>query len=283
MLVFISWSGDSAREVAEALRDWLRLILQACRPWMSEQDIDAGAFWDEQVRARLLEAKFGIVCVTVENVAAPWLNYEAGALAERLAGSVCPYLFGVQKNDLASAPLSRLQAQQADRDGTFGLVTSLNKRLGADALPDALLVQLFETFWPRLDERLKTVATQTPPQRTQSDKVDEVLSLVQSQTTMLSKLAARVVPAAVLIDDALTMGHARLQMLLQQRLSQMPEYQGWSVQVTRFGSVHQARFVKLDGTAVIERKLRVQSADDPVEAFAQMFVSSVKPGQAPPP
>jgi hypothetical protein len=57
--------------------------------FFSPQDIESGAFWTEEIRRRLRSASFAIVCVTAENHERPWINYEAGAIAERLDGKVC--------------------------------------------------------------------------------------------------------------------------------------------------------------------------------------------------
>ena len=42
MRVFISWSGERSKVLAQALKEWLPLVLHNVEPWMSEVDIAAG-------------------------------------------------------------------------------------------------------------------------------------------------------------------------------------------------------------------------------------------------
>jgi hypothetical protein len=44
MKVFISWSGDLSKKVAELLSTWLEDVLQGTKAWLSEDDIDKGKF-----------------------------------------------------------------------------------------------------------------------------------------------------------------------------------------------------------------------------------------------
>ena len=53
MRVFISWSGEKSRAVAEALRDWLPSIIQVLEPWISCKDIDKGARWHNEITNQL--------------------------------------------------------------------------------------------------------------------------------------------------------------------------------------------------------------------------------------
>ncbi len=84
MKVFISWSGDRSRVVAEALRDWLPNVIQALDPWISE-DIAKGTKWLSKIDEELDKARVGIICSTMENCAATWIVFEASALAKSYA------------------------------------------------------------------------------------------------------------------------------------------------------------------------------------------------------
>jgi hypothetical protein len=98
MKVFISWSGPRSRHVARALHDWLPDIVQYVEPWMSHEDIQAGARWSPEINDQLSQTKFGIICLTPENQHKPWLAFEAGALAKTVDDAyVVPYLIDMDK------------------------------------------------------------------------------------------------------------------------------------------------------------------------------------------
>ena len=156
MKIFLSWSGDRSKAVASALRDWFKLFFgPVVDPWMSQHDIEAGERWSVEVAEELEECDFGIVCLTKENISAPWLVFEAGALSKKVsAGAVVPYLLDVEFGDLLKSPLGLFQGKKADRDETIEMVQSINARL---AHPDdsRRLSTLFEPLWPGLEEKLE--------------------------------------------------------------------------------------------------------------------------------
>lgn len=68
--VFISWSGDASKAVAEGLARWLPTVVQAVDPFVST-NIDAGSVWFEEIVNRLRDGAFAILCVTPDNIGSP--------------------------------------------------------------------------------------------------------------------------------------------------------------------------------------------------------------------
>ena len=96
MKVFISWSGERSRLMAQALAEWFPRVIQAVQPWVSDDNITKGERWSTRIGTSLSEHKIGIVCVTPENYQAPWLLFEAGALSKVIGDAkVCPLLLGM--------------------------------------------------------------------------------------------------------------------------------------------------------------------------------------------
>jgi tetratricopeptide (TPR) repeat protein len=185
MDVFISWSGARSKALAIHLHEWLKAVVQRANPWMSERDIDAGQRWNEQISLRLKETHFGIICLTPENLNAPWLLFEAGALAKALdAARVVPVLLDIRKANL-TFPLAQFQSVEADRDGFFGLVSAMNRALGDQQLPSTLLVNIFGGLWGTLEAALlslppKERSASQAPQRSDRELLEDVLDGVRS-------------------------------------------------------------------------------------------------------
>lgn len=159
MKVFISWSGSRSKNVAEILRNWIPKVLQAIKPWMSEEDISSGTRWSAEIASELEISKVGIVCITPENQHNPWVMFEAGALSKTISETfVCPYLYDLTPAQL-SGPMSQFQANIATKEGTFKIIQTLNKALDASQIIGPELDEIFEVWWPKLEERLIEVPT----------------------------------------------------------------------------------------------------------------------------
>jgi hypothetical protein len=192
MKVFLSWSGETSESVAIALHDWLPSVIQAIVPWMSSEDIAKGAGWFAGITNELAAINAGIVCVTPDNVTAPWLNFEAGALSKSVANRemVCTYLFRMKPSDV-TGPLSEFQASLASKDDTRKLIVTLNKAMNDKALPEGKLTQAFELWWPHLEKKLKSIpetGSMKLPARSQEEMIEEVLDIVRWQAGTIESI-----------------------------------------------------------------------------------------------
>jgi hypothetical protein len=196
MKVFISWSGDRSQALANALRDWLPLVLHYVEPWLSQADIGAGERWADAV-AKLLDAtNFGILCVTRENVASPWVLFEAGALAKSMQGSrVIPLLFDLDFRDI-SGPLAQFQAKKFDKAGVSEVIQSINGAESPQAVPEGRAKQLFEALWPEFEKAIASVpkhAVNAAPAkhiRPQTEVLEELVASVRALDIRSREIAA---------------------------------------------------------------------------------------------
>lgn len=190
MKVLISWSGAKSKQAASALRKWIPDVIQTVEPWMSQTDIDAGARWNKEIVEMLSETKFGIICLTKDNLTAPWILFEAGALAKTISDTfVCPYLIGIEPANIPQGPLTQFQAKRANETETWELVSTINKALKNGALPEEKLKRAFDRWWPDLLATLNTLPTEEHSdnrQRSVDDMVSEILEVVRGITRRTS-------------------------------------------------------------------------------------------------
>lgn len=184
MKVFISWSGDRSKAVAEVLDEWLQCVLQAIDPWMSSKDIDRGSLWFSELSDQLADTKLGVVCLTQDNKTKPWILFESGALAKGLSSSrVCTFLVDLEPTDVGN-PLAQFNHSFPDKDGVFDLLRTINSSLGDRALKEKVLEKVFETYWPQFDEGFKKALEDNPPAeeiepRSKENMLLEVLTSVR--------------------------------------------------------------------------------------------------------
>lgn len=180
MKVFLSWSGQTSHSIAKILRDWLPAVIQSIEPYVSSEDIDKGARWSSDIAGELDASAYGIICLTKENLGAPWINFEAGALGKSVEKSrVSPVLFNLLKSDL-KGPLVQFQATVFERDDMQRLLHSLNNAAADldESLEPARLEKAFDRWWPDLDGQLKGIACDSSaaaPAQSPNDGISSIL------------------------------------------------------------------------------------------------------------
>ncbi len=182
MRVFISWSGDRSKAIAEALYHWLPTIIQSLETWMSEHDIDKGTRSIPAISKNLGETQFGIICLTPENLNAPWLLFEAGALSKSQEDArVWTFLYELEYTNV-EGPLAQFQHTVAKKEDVRKLLQAINRASNTQSVSDQQLQVSFDRGWPELQEKLRTIPATTEasaPKRTDRELIEESLTLLR--------------------------------------------------------------------------------------------------------
>lgn len=239
MKVFLSWSGQRSKEVANLLSDWLCCVIQASRPWISTRDLDRGSLWFGEINDQLKDTTVGIICLTQENKTRPWILFEAGALAKGLSTSrVCTLLVDLEPKDIED-PLAQFNHTFPTRESVLGLVKTLNSTLASNGLDNRILEQVFDTYWPQFEKRFADILSSTeaqPPSkpRPKEDVLGEILEntrLLNSRIRRLeheterSRMREMEMPINVIPEEAIAMAKAGMpiEMLLDRFGNRIPK------------------------------------------------------------
>lgn len=164
MNVFISWSGKRSKAMANALKEWIPLIVQHAEPFVSDKDISAGDRWAQAIAGELENSNFGILCITPENISSEWIMFEAGALSKAMQDAkVIPLLFGLELSDL-SGPLQQFQALKVDEQGMLDALKAINAA-SENKTGDGTIEQLVPALWSQLQAKLDAI-----PAREEAEK-----------------------------------------------------------------------------------------------------------------
>jgi hypothetical protein len=156
MKVFLSWSGEHSRMVADALNELLPRMIQAIEPFYSPK-IEKGKKWSSEIHRALQATRFGIVCLTPDNLNSPWIHYEVGALSKTKGALIWTFLHNLDPGDL-SRPLSEFQHTAATKHDVLELLKRINAQLGkvrGKPVEGRILEDNFESAWPQMEKSLK--------------------------------------------------------------------------------------------------------------------------------
>ncbi len=197
MKIFISWSGDQGKCIAEGLDKLIRRVIQSVKPWVSSKGIAPGEWWRTKLFEALNECEAGIVCLTPHALEAPWLHYEAGALVQKFkepnSVKIWTYLFGVGREQV-KGPLAEVQHSFATRDDTRRMLLSIKKFAEPD-LEDDVFEDSFNGVWNQMErvfEEVKQLAPITEPAQPNPDAERDLIlkEILRSQVDVRSKVDA---------------------------------------------------------------------------------------------
>ncbi len=154
MKIFISWYGDLSHQIALLLRGWLPLVVQAIDPFVSSEEIRKGAAWFKKLMNQVNQSDFVFVCLTDENFNAPWLLFEAGAIARMFdEAHVCILLVGDLSEADLELPLFNFQSTKLkDKEDMRKLLQTINQIHEKRIVSANVLNNTFDRLWPKFEE-----------------------------------------------------------------------------------------------------------------------------------
>lgn len=206
MKVFLSWSGVRSKDVAELLRNWIRCVLQATRPWVSTRDLDRGTVWFGEINDQLKDTTVGVICLTQENKTRPWILFEAGALIKGLSSSrICTFLIDLDPKDIED-PLAQFNHTFPNRESVKGLIETLNNNLGQNSLDHRVLSEVFDTYWPQFEKDFKKILSESKSEAKSNTVAkprddSEILAEILDNTRQLTNRVARLERHTRVIHD----------------------------------------------------------------------------------
>nr|WP_186812203.1 TIR domain-containing protein [Paenibacillus xylanexedens] len=267
--VFLSWSGDISKKIALVFREWLPSVIQEVEPYVSSEDIDKGARWSSDIAKELSESSYGILCVTPQNISAPWLNFEAGALSKAIDKSfVSPFLFGMKRAEV-KGPTLQFQSTLFEKNDIKKLVYSINAACGQNALEEARLEKIFDVWWPRLEEELLSI--------------DKELVELQSEQTKLTTQVTNTVNGneQSMIEEILELTRAQQKKLNNPEELLPPSYVEWLLRQNGRDFEHPAFEDLVSAThkfEVLLEKYKGQS-EVPINEIHEIFNELEKPAR----
>jgi len=152
MRVFVSWSGERGRKLAEATSRWLPSVVPGVEPWISTE-IRKGALWPSELLRSLDAADAAILCVTGEGSSSPWLTFESGMFcsARITERPVACLSLGAPRSAFAATPVGLFPVFGTAVEDLVGLVRHLLGGGGQD------LSARVHASWPRIDDLLRRI------------------------------------------------------------------------------------------------------------------------------
>ncbi|MDR7188154.1 hypothetical protein J2Y46_000970 [Microbacterium sp. BE35] len=176
MQVFISWSGEQTRQLGHALKAFLETTFAGhVRTFLSDADVAPGERFLAAISSELDGADLGLLLVTRANQHAPWLLFEAGALAGKSSkGSVIPILIDLDRVEL-DPPLSQFQNVLGTSEESIRKLCHRIRADGGHVPGESALTILFREAWPALEAAIASATAEQAEVRGPRRGTDEML------------------------------------------------------------------------------------------------------------
>ncbi len=163
---------------------------------MSAAAMGPAARWNTEIATRLAASQFGVICLTRDALMAPWILFEAGALAKSLHNAcIVTYLFDLNPT-VVQGPLAQFKPVTADKESTWKLVHSMYSALDGLSRSEDQMRRVFDKFWPDLEEALNHVPKNSSSKaRSHKALLEEILENVHGLTRVSYALVEQAPPS----------------------------------------------------------------------------------------
>ena len=181
--VFFSWSGERSKKVAEAFQDIFKEVFDpVIECFLSTRDIAPGARSIQILFDKLEKCNYGICFIDSENVTAPWIQFEAGALSKMVENSkVMILLLDNNTECLQGTPLFAFQHKLFNREHIQSIFEEIIKLFDQESSKESFLKR-FEKSWGSFSERsnkiLANVQNEIDIQNTNKDELNTIKKML---------------------------------------------------------------------------------------------------------
>lgn len=157
MRISIGWSGNLSHRIAVLLGKWLPAVVQAVTPLVSPDESKRGTAWFKALKDQHKQIDFAMICLTRENINAPWLLFEAGILSTRFdEAHLCALLIDDFAGKALEGPFVNFQSVKlADKEEMRKLIQKINQMHVTRMSSGNALNSAFDRRWPVLEDACK--------------------------------------------------------------------------------------------------------------------------------
>jgi hypothetical protein len=204
MKIFISWSGKFSQHTAISLKEWLPLIFPGIETFVSSESVRKGKRWSHVISKELATTNFGIVCLTPDNLEAPWLLFESGALSKSVSeSSVFTLLFNELKPTDVKGPLEEFQHTRFEKEDFYKLVKAVNEVQGSAKHQEKNLLTIFNKMWDDLETEIHLGAKAKDVPEIERDDKDMLRELLEIARQIAKDMPRNSIPLGRSISEVI--------------------------------------------------------------------------------
>jgi hypothetical protein len=170
MDVFICWSKETGKKIAEALETWIPKVIKAVNIPFSDKEMHPDRLWLKKHQKEFASTDFGIICLTPDNLGLDdkWIGVKSGAIYTAPGGvkdHTVVYLHEIEPSEIQEGVYAQFLRVKDDKSGTFKLLETINEAVrekGQEYLDDENLYGEFEANWPNLKNKLEKASKDIP-------------------------------------------------------------------------------------------------------------------------